>query len=184
MQREEAAQALREAEAAAGRSTLATGYKRTSPFLFLWGAIWIVANLCGVAGAPNGGLIWAGLCTLGIFGSIYLGLRLGGTGKGTNGPSAWRSVAIAGAIFLFVMGMQVIRPTGSFIQYEAQICLAVGAVYMVMGITTEFRMFAVGLVLQLATIAIWIWGRDQFFLWMALVGGGGLVLGGLWLRRA
>ena len=81
------------------------------------------------------------------------------------------------------MGIGVISPFSTFIQYEAVICLAVGAAYVVLGTQTGLRMSAVGAVIMVATVVGWIYARDQFFLWMAIAGGGGLLLGGVWMRK-
>ncbi len=180
--RDEAAQALKAAEAAAGRSVAAVGYARTSAYLFLWGAIWAVGNIAAFLRMPHGDIAFPALMMIGVVGSLLIGLRAGPTAHGGN--SAVRAVVIAVAIFLFACGIAIVLPTNSLASAEAAICLAVGATYMVLGLSVGWRLSAVGAALMLAVIAGWIFARDQFFLWLAIAGGGGLILGGLWLRKA
>ena len=45
IQADEAASALKAAEAAAGRAAAAHGYRIASSYLILWGVIWTVGNL-------------------------------------------------------------------------------------------------------------------------------------------
>jgi hypothetical protein len=179
--KEDAARALKEAEAAAGRSSTAIGYDRASPHLLLWGGIWVVMNLLGMARAPYGAFLFPLLMLAGVAGSAWFGFRAGSGPTGNRGAA---TLVIAAAFTLFAFGVQALAPTNSFIVAEGVMCLAIGMAYMVMGISVGWRLSAVGAAIMLATIFAGTWGRDQFFLWMALAGGGGLILGGLWLRRA
>jgi hypothetical protein len=180
IEREEAARALRDAKAA-NRSTTAVGYGRASQHLILWGIVWAVCNIAGVLRAPHGTYLFPALMLIGVAGSIVVGLRSAGGGRLDH---AWRSATVAAAVSLFLIGMQVVMPTNSLITAEAMILLAVGTVYMVMGVSLGWRLSAVGAALMVSIIVGWIYAREQFFLWLAFAGGGGLVLGGLWLRKA
>ena len=44
-------------------------------------------------------------------------------------------------------------------------------------------MTVLGVAVGAATVAGWLWMRDWFELWMGFVGGGALILGGVWLWR-
>jgi len=183
IEREEAARALRMAEAAADRSMSAVGYQRASGYLILWGVIWALTNIGGVLRVPNGNVVFPALILAGVIGSFILGLR-GGGDAGSRRSSAVRSVVISLALSLFCFGVGVVNPVTSLINAEAIMCLAVGAAYMVLGSTVGWRLSAVGGLLMVGVIVGWIYARDQFFLWMTFTGGGGLILGGLWLRKA
>jgi len=183
--RDEAAQALRDAEAAAERSVSAVGYQRSSGYLILWGVVWGVGNLAAYFSAPRANLIWFVLSLAGVVGSAVLGWRGRKLDRATGGRNAaLMSLLIAAAIAGFGAGVGVVSPFHSFAQSEAVICLAVGAAYMVLGSRTGLRMSAVGFVIMVATVVGWVYARDQFFLWMAVAGGGGLILGGVWMRKA
>lgn len=173
---DEAAQALRDAEAAASRSVTAAGYQQLSAHLFIWGAVWIALNVAGVLKAPFGQYLFPGLMLAGLAGSLVVAARRGGR--------LTRTLWTCAAIGLFVLGVGIVTPTNSLIAAETLVCLGIGAAYMMLGGTVGSRLAVVGLVQMAGTMAAWLWGRDQFFAWMTVIGGGGLVLGGFWLRKA
>jgi hypothetical protein len=177
---DEAADALAAAEAAAGRSTAAHGYRIASGHLFVWGAVWIVANLACQVSLHLGQIAWTAGALAGIVGSTIIGRRqsLGGqTGGGV------RSLVIAAALGGFGFSVQMIAPPLSFAQTNAVACLAVGAVYMGMGASMGLRLSAVGAALMAATVAGWLLAPAWFFAWIAAAGGGALILGGFWFRK-
>lgn len=59
---EDAARALREAEAAADRSNTAVGYARSGQHLILWGVIWAVGNVAGFLRLPLGPMRFRSSC--------------------------------------------------------------------------------------------------------------------------
>jgi hypothetical protein len=180
IQANEAASALKDAEAAAGRAASAHGYRIASGYLILWGAIWTAANIATQVSLPVGQMVWTVGAVIGIAASTWLGSRQ--TGRGAKG--GWvKALLIGMAIAGFGVGVSVIAPPLDYGQGEAVACLAVGAIYVAMGATAGLRLAAVGAAIMVATVAGWLFARDQFFLWMAAAGGGGLILGGLWLRK-
>ena len=181
IQPEEAARALRDAEAAADRSAAAVGYQRSRQYLILWGLVWAMGNLAAFLRLPLGPYAFPALMLIGVVGSFIIGMRAGRDGRRRN--YALQSLVIAAAFVLFANGVQVVAEIRSLAVAEAVICLAIGAGYMVMGVYMGWRMSAVGVALMIAVITGWLYAREQFFLWMALAGGGGLILGGLWLRK-
>jgi DNA-binding MarR family transcriptional regulator len=70
------------------------------------------------------------------------------------------------------------------LQAGAVFPLLVALWYALLGIWRRgMRMALLGLVLGLLTVAGYFWLAQYFLLWMAVVGGGALILGGFWLRR-
>lgn len=180
IQADEAASALRDAEAAAGRATAAHGYRLASGYLILWGVVWAVANVASQVSPSLGQNLWLGGVIAGVVGSILLGRRKGAE---RSGGRTWKGLLIAGAIAAFGWGSALVSPPRSFGQGEAVACMAVGAIYIAMGANAGLRLSAVGAAVIAATLVGWFFARDYFFLWMALGGGGGLILGGLWFRK-
>ncbi|MBS0333088.1 MAG: hypothetical protein JSS35_09995 [Proteobacteria bacterium] len=176
---EEAASALRDAEAAAGRAAQARGYQSGSPYLFIWGAIWALANIAGQVSERAGETAWTGLVVLGVAASALLGRRRAGAVGGTA-----KALLVAAAIGGFGVCVQIVAPPLSLAQANALASLAVGAVYIALGSTAGVRLSAVGAAVMAATVVGWLFLRDWFFLWSAVVGGGALILGGFWFRRA
>jgi hypothetical protein len=181
--REDAAQALKDAANAAGRSQRLHGYRGASGFLILWGLIWIVMDVGFYIGPTVGDWLSLAGDLVGVAGSIALGVRLRRAGPGAYPV---RSVAgallIAGAIGLYVMAMSVISPPQDAGQAQAMAGVSVGCAYMVLGAVQGLRLAAVGFAMVALTLIGWVFAREYFMLWSAVAGGGGLVLGGLWLR--
>ncbi len=88
---------------------------------------------------------------------------------------------IAFAAFVFSTQFVIVQPT--LVQVQSLVTLALGLIYIVIGLSVGWRLLAVGAALMLIVIAGSAWAPDQHFLWMAAAGGGGLILGGMWLRK-
>lgn len=180
IQREEAASALNNVENAGRQSARAYRYQQASPHFFLWGAIWVVGY-----GATYGGLrpvmVWPALVVLGILGSFWLGWR---TGAKSSRAYAWRYVTTVLAAFLFIEALLTILPPKSGLQVDALFPLLVALAYAILGVWTGGTRIAwLGLALAALTVGAYFWLPQYFLLWMAAVGGGALILGGVWLRR-
>jgi hypothetical protein len=183
--REDAAQAPKAAEDAAGRSALAHGYRGASGFLILWGVVWAVMDIGYFLGPQSGGLLSLAGDVVGIGGSVILGARMR---RARPGGYPMRGVlsalTVALAIGLFGLGISAVMTIQTADQGQAIAGLAVGCVYVALGASQGFRLSAVGLGMVALTLGGWFFARDQFMLWMAVAGGGGLVASGLWLRTA
>ena len=58
------------------------------------------------------------------------------------------------------------------------------AIYAAIGLWLGLRYILAGAFMAAATLGAYFFLREYFFFWMALVGGGSLILTGFWLRRA
>lgn len=183
--REDAAQALKAAEDAAGRSERLHGYRGASGFLILWGVVWAIMDIGYYLGPATGNWLSLAGDAVGVGGSIFLGMRLR-----RRGPGAYPARGVVGALLiafaigLFGLGISAVAPVQSAAQGQAIAGIGVGCVYLALGASQGLRLAAVGLAMVALTLAGWVFARDQFMLWMAFAGGGGLVLSGLWLRTA
>jgi hypothetical protein len=180
IQADEAASALKDAEAAAGRAEAARGYQQASGYLILWGVIWFAANVASQVSVRAGMAAWNIGALIGVAASIALGARQRRARRQGGGLKAF---LVALAIGGFGASTAAIAPTLSFVQYSALGCLAVGSIYLAMGAAAGLRLSAVGAAVIAVTLVGWFFAREQFFLWMAVAGGGGLILGGLWFRK-
>jgi hypothetical protein len=180
--REDAAQALKDAETAAGRSQRLHRYRGASDFLFLWGVIWTLMDLAYYFDPAAGNWVSLGCDAVGIAGSVWLGLQMKRGAGGSIWARAGGAVLIMLAIAVFSLGVQVINPSSTAGQGQAIGGLAVGCAYIVLGAGQGLRIAAVGVAMAALTLAGWAFAREQFMLWMAVAGGGGLILGGWWLR--
>jgi hypothetical protein len=181
IQPEEAAAALRDIEHTERRSAVLYGYRRSSPHLILWGAIWIVGY--GVSFfRPNAWAVWLGLVPIGIGASFWI--DHGRTGYSRKG-FGWRYAMTVAAIFLFIFAvLSILNPT-SDAQVGAVIALLVALGYAILGVWRgTMRVAILGFAVGALTAGGYFGLPQYFLLWMAGVGGGALIMGGIWLRKA
>jgi hypothetical protein len=183
LSRNEAADALRDIAQTERRSSSAYGYKETAPFMFLWGGIWFVGYAMSDLRPEQAGWLWPVLVVLGFIGSSVIGSRQpakvrGERSDGLRHFASWVVVALFIAATIVLFRPQDGREVGAFV------ALLVGAAYAVIGIWTGTRIAIAGVAITALTLAGFILLRPHFGLWMALVGGGTMVLTGVWLRRA
>lgn len=176
-----AIQSLDEIERAQRRSAVAYGYEKASPHLILWGFIWAV-GYCATYFRPQAtAAVWPLLVLLGIAADFWIGRRTAAEGSHTH---SWRFVATMLGGFLFFVTLFMIMPPRSGLQVGAIIPVFIGLCYAMGGIWKRGARFVLlGLAVWVLTLAGYFWVTQYFLLWMAAIGGGALVLGGLWLRR-
>jgi hypothetical protein len=178
---QEAAEALREIEHAERHSASAYHYQKAAPHLFLWGVIWIVGY--GVTYVrPQAWVIWWALVAIGVIGSFWIGWS--GASSRAQASSGWRYGATLIAVFLFISALVAILPPKSTNQIDALFPILVALFYVLLGVWSNgTRLALLGVALGALTVGGYFWLPQYFPLWMAGVGGGALLLGGLWLRK-
>ena len=176
-----AAQSLDEIQRAQRRSAVAYGYQKASPHLILWGFIWAVGYSATYFRPQANAAVWLVLVPLGVATDFWIGRR-----KTAEGPRAhgWRFSASILAVFLFFVALFTIMPPRSGSQVGAIIPIFFSLCYAIGGIWKRgLRFVLLGLAVAVLTVTGYFWLAPYFLLWMAAVGGGALILGGLWLRR-
>ena len=178
----EAAAALQEIERTERRTRVSGGYHVASPHLILWGCIWAVGYTgCGLVAVDRWGLVWLPLIVLGAAGSAWLGSRSKGSGAGAR---SWRSVTMAAAITVFMGATYFVFHVSDPLPYLVFPALVTGLVYALCGLLGGLPRFAaIGVMIFLVTLGGYVATPSLTPYWVAIAGGGGLILGGLWLRR-
>lgn len=172
---QDAAHALRQVERAEARSAALLGYQRGSPHLILWGLLWAVGyGLCDYA-PMRAWTIWAIVVTVGLLGSVLIS-------RGAR--PRWRFVAVAAVLIVFCLAIWTVSAPLSGRMVAVVIPLVVAAGYTVLGLWCGTRYVIAGLTLAALTLLGFFVLPAYFLLWMAVVGGGALVAGGIWLRKA
>ncbi|WP_042338501.1 hypothetical protein [Paraburkholderia ferrariae] len=83
----------------------------------------------------------------------------------------------------YILVLNIFQPvTGP--QSATLIALIVALFYVLAGLWLGARFVVAGIVLAVLTVFGYFMLAAHFYLWMAVVGGGALMLAGLWLRRA
>ena len=150
----------------------------------IWGVVWIVCNLA-VQFAPTFYWSWPIGVTLGTIGSIGIGATMA---KPKDGFSSQRGSWRHFANWLLVMGFIValfcvIAPIRSNREAHSIFGLVFGFLYVGFGLWTGWRLIALGAALVALTLFGFYGVGHWYPLYMGLVAGGALFLGGLWLRR-
>lgn len=178
--REEAASALSQIDQATERSREMKGYRIAGPILMAWGVIWAV-GYCGMGILPirQWGWMWLGLDVLGVALQLIILRRYGGARS-----RSWKPAVATVAIIAFVAATQHIFHASSPGPYLIYPGLVSGFAYIMLGLWRMPRLAWIGAAMFAASLAGIYLIPDGLNYWMAAVGGIGLFLGGLWLRKA
>lgn len=181
----EAVDALHDIAAVEAHSQRLYGYRKASPQLILWGVLWMIGYGLTAAWPSRSNPIWIAVDATGLAASFLISARRtrNADAGGSRPRVYWRFPAIMLIAFVFVAATIVIMAPVSGRQVGAFIPLVVAASYAVMGLWLGLRFTIAGAALAALTLGGFFLLPAHFALWMAAVGGGVLILGGLWLRR-
>ena len=192
----EAAETLSDVERAAKRSTEAYCYEKAAPHLFQWGAIWFVGYVGTEILQENANWLWLPLIVAGCLGSFLINRRYAFAPPANAGEAAsqeyrrhalrrsWQSFAAMGIVAIFVFATYALMWPVHGLQFAVFPPLVVGAIYAATGIWRGVRYLVTGILLSALTLIGFFYLREHFLLWMAVIGGGALILAGLWFRKA
>jgi hypothetical protein len=177
---EEAAASLTQVEQASRRSSQLYFYHRSSPHLIMWGIIWIIGYGGSGLFPPYANRLWLALIVIGCVGGVLLSRYRTPDGS-TSGPYAWRLGALWAIILFFVFATYAILEPHYSRQFCAYPALITGCVYMAIGLWRGTRYLVSGVVVVALTLVGYYFIEPIFF-WFAAVGGGAMILTGLWFR--
>ncbi|HEX4271017.1 MAG TPA: hypothetical protein VHZ32_06505 [Rhizomicrobium sp.] len=178
---QQAAQALKDAGATEKRSAEVYRYQRAAPYLLLWGIIWIV----GYGGSdllPRfAGRLWFGLLMIAMGASMAIGRR---ASAAQPGPRAnWRYSIAFTAIWCFFGATYSVMGPINHLQQGAFPPLVVALAYVLTGLWSGLRFVVAGMAVAALTLGGFFYLPQHFLLWEGLIGGGALILAGIWFRR-
>jgi len=176
---QDAARALKEVEQVADRSSTLMGYRAAGPSLILWGCVWFLVNLCCDRWPHMAGLFWTFGDAIGFAGSFLLIPRTQGVGR-----ISWRSFATLIVAMVSAAASATLLQIRSAETLTAFFTLLVGSVYMIWGCWRGVRIFGLGVMIVVISMVVGLSHPPHFYVWMAVNGGGALILAGFWLRRA
>jgi hypothetical protein len=177
-----AAAALSDVARAERRTKEAARYAGASIFLFWWGGITTFGYLFGFFRPIDAGNGWRVVMALGVVGSIaisYLSRRKlgGGFTDAHRMILAQLALILFGALWIQLFGFFDYRALDAF--WPTLFMLG----YVLLGLWLGRVFVAIGLIVTALTVAGYLWSGPWFGLWMAVVNGGGLIAGGVFLRR-
>lgn len=180
--RNDAQSALHDVERARRHTLTLLRYRLSSPYLVLWGALWLVAGGIGALSPDMAGIGWLVVDAVGILGTgclITVQAR-----RYEENPGMFRYIATIGVVAAFIaMTLMVFSPVSAS-QVQMLITLLVATAYMIAGCWHGTRFAIVGAVLATLAIGFFHLTPDHLPTIVPFLGGGALVFGGLWMRRA
>ena len=185
----EAAEALRDIAQTDRRTRVSGAYHVASPHLILWGLVWVAGyTASGLTPPEKWGLVWLPLIAIGVLGAILLGLRAGGQSKGAAaggaGFAVGKSMVLAVAIGMFMGAVYFVFQPASPLPYLVFPALITALIYVLLGALIGLpRYTAIGAIMFLVTMIGFVYAKPMLPFWIAAAGGGGLILGGLWMRK-
>ena len=178
----EAASALSDIDSIARRVRQSTMYQLSSLLTILWGALVFAGNIASFLAPRSAGLIWLGVYAVGIAGSF----AISAAGYSRNRVRTVDIRTLLAYLLLIAFGMfccwlghfTAPRQIGTFWAIYFML------VYTIGGLWLGYAFVAIGVSITALTLVGYFFVGDWFEPWMAVVNGGGLVLGGLWMRRS
>jgi hypothetical protein len=177
----EAASALSDIESIARRVRQSTMYRLSSLLTILWGVLVFAGDIASFLWPGSAGLIWISVYVVGIAGSFVISAA-GYSRTGVRTVDVRMLLAyllfIAFGLFCCWLGhFTAARQIGTFWPIYFML------VYSIVGLWVGYTFVAIGLSITALTLIGYFFVGDWFEPWMAVVNGGGLILGGLWMRR-
>jgi hypothetical protein len=178
----EAASALSDIDSIVQRVRQSRIYNLASLIMIMWGAL-VFAGYLNAWLLPRGaGYGWIAVYVAGIVGSIAISAsqhaRDGVRTFDIRMFVAFVLFVAFGAFCSGVLAHLTPRQMGTFWPIYFML------VYTIAGLWAGLAFVAIGIGITVLTLIGYFFIGDAFDLWMAFVNGGGLVLGGLWMRRS
>ncbi|MBS0387374.1 MAG: hypothetical protein JSR15_02750 [Proteobacteria bacterium] len=188
--REEASNSLREIGQAHQRSTVMQNYRHFAPHMLVWGCVWLLAyGLCDFF-PDRAGPIWLVASIAGVIVSLANRKRVRGRVVGTAASvpgsmlaQGWRWVLAAAVLYAFFVASFNVLPPRSGLQAATFISLFFMFAYMIYGALAGLRVFFIGLVATIAILYGYFSMGSHAYMWLAIAGGGALIVGALWVRK-
>jgi hypothetical protein len=178
----EAASALSDIEQIVHRVRQSTIYNLASLMLIWWGALILVGNIATYLWPRNGGYIWIAVNVVGLAGTFAIGAY---NSRRRNARS-FDFRMVAAIVLFFAFGILWSIMLGHFTPRQLGVFWPTYfmMIYTIVGLWVGAAFAAIGLGITALTLIGYFFVGAWFDLWMAVVNGGGLMLGGLWMRRS
>lgn len=185
----EAIDALRETEVVRARVIRGKSYDHASPHLLIAGAIWVLGYVgTGLTRPARWMYVWVPLIILGVLAGLAITLRSQRRARSALMPASPVANAAGmlwsmSAIMIFTAATFLLFRPQSVLPYLVFPPLLMGLVYMLMGSYGLPRFRWIGLCIFALTCLGVLIAPTFICYWIAMVGGGGLIVGSFWLRK-
>jgi hypothetical protein len=178
----DAASALNDIESVVRRVRQSRIYNFSSLMLIMWGALVFAGYVASYIWPGMNGVQWIVLNVIGLAASLAIGAstrqRAGVNTFSTRFLAAFVLFVVFGCILSIGVGQLRARQMDAFWPIYFMM------VYTIVGLWFGYAFVAIGVGVTALTLIGYFLTGDWFHLWMAVVDGGGLMLGGLWMRRS
>jgi hypothetical protein len=178
----EAASALDDVEQIVRRVRQSRIYNLASLMLIMWGALVFTGHIVSYFLPRSALLIWLAVTLLGSAGSFAISAST----RARNGVRTLDARFFAAFLLFLGFGYLWTLGLGHFTprQLDTFWPIYFMLVYTIVGLWFGAAFVVIGLGITVLTLIGYFFVGDWFHLWMAVVNGGGLILGGLWMRRS
>ena len=183
--KDEASSALHDIKATERHSRTLFSYNLASPYLLLWGALYVIAGVVGALSPASAGIGWGAVDVVGLLGTAYLIARHARRcGERRDRVRLLRYVGMVASLSAFIgLTLMVFAPvTGVEVLMLFTLLVATG--YAIAGCWMGLRYAAVGVALGGVAVGVFVLAPAYLSLIVPFAGGGALILGGFWMRRA
>lgn len=178
---EQAAAALADVEQARLAMRRAIRDHRGHYHLWIWGGTWVAMPLTAHFGGDHAARYFLWICAVGAVLSIITGFA---QGRSVRRPTDLRFVGMFFALFIF----GAIFPTVLRVNPEPRAAYAYGCLiamqtYVIAGLWADTYLLWTGIIVAALVLAGVFLFPGIFWLWMAIFGGGSLLLTGFYVRH-
>ena len=179
---QQASQALGEIEEVVGRVRQSRIYNIASLIMIMWGVLVCAGNIATYLWPSYGNYVWIAVYVVGIMGSVAISARVhsrvGVRTFDLRLLTAFLLFVAFGFFCAILLGHFTPRQQGTFWPIYFMLF------YSIAGLWFGHAFVAIGLGISALTLFGYFYIGAAFPLWMAFVNGGGLIVGGLWMRRS
>jgi len=157
-------------------------YDTASQLMLLWGALVFAGNLVTYLTPRYADYAWLLVYVGGIVGSAAVSV----VNRAKSGVRSFDLRIFAAYLMFFAFGFFCVNVLGHFTPRQLGTFWPIYfmLMYCMAGLWFGYAFIAIGLAVTALTLIGYYFIGAAFPLWMAFVNGGGLILGGLWMRRS
>ncbi len=157
-------------------------YNTSSQLMILWGALVFAGNLVTYLSPRYADFAWLLVYVAGVAASAAVGMAV----RAKSGVRGFDFRVLVAYLMFFAFGFFCVNVLGHFgpRQLGAFWPIYFMLTYCTAGLWFGYAFVAIGLAVTALTLVGYFFIGEAFPLWMAFVNRGGLILGGLWMRRS
>jgi hypothetical protein len=177
----QAAEALADIDDMVHRVRQSRVYDLASQMMILWGVLVFVANIATWLWPREAYYYWLAVYVLGIAGSF----AISAANRASTGVRSFDMRVLLAFLMFVAFGFLCAHVLGHFTPRQQGTFWPIYfmLVYALVGLWGGWAFVVFGLAITALTLIGYFFIGEAFPLWMAFVNGGGLILGGLWMRR-